>query len=106
MSIETILTELADEHLARMPAVGWAGFAEILSRGGHGETFGCKVDGVYCDVGDRAEWSIRKVEMFVLRPLRIPEISVSSGAGLSAKSETLRFFDCSGFAISAPRQAR
>jgi hypothetical protein len=55
-AIETVLAVMADEHLATMANVGWANASESLRKGGHGETFGCEVDGVYCDIGDSIEW--------------------------------------------------
>ncbi len=56
MSITETLTELAEEHLARMATVSWADFAACLRNGRAGETFGCEVDGRYFDVGDQACW--------------------------------------------------
>ena len=56
MSIETVLARLAEEHLRTMAALGWTTYAASLLKGGHGETFGCTVDDVYFDVGDRFEW--------------------------------------------------
>ena len=56
MTIDKTLVDLAEEHLKRMAAVPWAAFADSISKGKAGETFGCEVDGRYFDVGDQASW--------------------------------------------------
>lgn len=56
VNLQSTLEMLASEHLERMVAVGWHELAEALNNNGHGETFGCEVDGVYCDVGDSFRW--------------------------------------------------
>ena len=56
MSLQSTLAMLADEHLERMSSVGWQNYAEALDKKRHGETFGCELDGVYFDVGDKFEW--------------------------------------------------
>ena len=60
MNLESTLAMLADEHLEKMSAVGWHNYANTLNSGGHGETFGCEVGGVYFDVGDKFEWEAQR----------------------------------------------
>ena len=60
MDIEAKLAELAEEHLAQMAKVSWDAYAGAIRKRepiSAGETFGCEIDGIYFDIGDRAEWT-------------------------------------------------
>lgn len=59
MNLELTLATLADEHLEKMSSVGWYNYAKALNEKRRGETFGCEIDGIYFDVGDKFEWEVQ-----------------------------------------------